>query len=98
MDYTNIKRQTLMSDYCTAKEILSEASQDRQDTDTCLAYIYRAGVIAGKRESRNRNDKLGIKLAEAHKEIKTLREQVEMLSSIIRDNIIREAADDERCV
>lgn len=95
MDYSNIKRQTLMSDYFTAKEIFGEAAQDGQETETCLAYIYRAGIIAGKREARHSRDRLGSKLTEAHKEIKALREQVEMLSGIIRDNIAREVAEDE---
>lgn len=98
MDYSNVKRQTLMSDYITARGIYDAAMQDNNDDGTCMAYIYRAGIIAGKREARSRNNRLGSKLTEAHKEIKALREQVEMLSGIIRYNIAREVAEDERCV
>lgn len=73
MDYYALKRQTLYSDYVEAQDLFNCAMNEGASKDEAHAYLYRAGIVAGRNEAQHARKRMGQALTKAHDEIKRLR-------------------------
>lgn len=83
MDFEQLKRNTLMSDYRKAAEIAQHVTDEDCCLNEAIAYGYRAGILEGKQFYREKRSALGEKLAKAHEEIAALRSKNDVLTDAL---------------
>ena len=76
MDFSKLKKRTLFTDYIAAEEICACAVNDGISPVNVGAYLYRAGIIQGRREINDRMDKMGVTLTRVCAENKALRQKL----------------------
>ena len=81
MEFDKLKKRTLLSDYVSAQEVVAYAMEGGMPPIEAAAVAYRAGVIAGKKEAKERCVRMGKSLARANDQIFALRQRLAALSS-----------------